>query len=79
MKTNKFLLLLNANGISYKVCKKLKGMIYKTTVILNSMSLFLPEYDITANDFNLSAYDLWPQELQLTWKEKPALKSLIGK
>ena len=25
MKRNKFLLLLNANGISYKVCKQLKG------------------------------------------------------
>ena len=25
MKSNKFLLLLNANGISYKLCKKLEG------------------------------------------------------
>ena len=34
MKTNKFLLLLNTNGISYKVCKKLKGIIKLYETIL---------------------------------------------
>ena len=40
---------------------------------------FLPECDITADDFNLGSYDLWSKEVQLSWKEKTALKKLIGK
>ena len=33
MKTNEFLLFLNTNGISYEVCKKLKGITsYSSTV-----------------------------------------------
>ena len=40
---------------------------------------FLPECDITADDFNLGSYDLWSKEIQLSWKEKPAIKKLIGK
>jgi hypothetical protein len=39
---------------------------------------FLPDFEITADDFNLSSYDLWSKEVQLSWKEKPALKKLIG-
>jgi hypothetical protein len=46
---------------------------------ISKCACVLPDCDITADDFNLTSYDLWSQEVQLSWKEKPALKRLIGK
>ena len=40
---------------------------------------FLPDCNKTADDFNLTSYDSWSQEVSLTLKEKSALKSLLGK
>ena len=83
MNTNRFILFLNANGISYNVCKRLEGetVVFKSTVDNTSITCayFLPGCDITAEEFNLESYDLWSKEIQLSWKEKPALKKLIGK
>ena len=83
MNNNSFFLLLNVNGIPYKVCKKLEGETIVFKSILDNISIVImlmcPECDITAKDFNLGSYDLWSKEIQLSWKEKPALKKLIGK
>ena len=84
MNNNSFFLLLNVNGIPYKVCKKLEGetIVFKSildNIISITIILMCPECDITAKDFNLGSYDLWSKEIQLSWKEKPALKKLIGK
>ena len=79
MSDRQFLLYLNANGIYYDVCKKLKGKIeihnvrYIVLVYLN-----LIENRITPKEFNLSSYESWSLDLNLTSIEKNALLSLLG-
>ena len=43
----------------------------------NYVYIFL-DCEVTAVEFNLSSYELWSQEVKLSWKEKPALKKLMG-
>ena len=43
----------------------------------NYVYIFL-DCEVTALEFNLSSYELWSQEVKLSWKEKPALKKLMG-
>ena len=79
MSDRQFLLYLNANGISYDVCKKLKGKV-ENTMLRYIMLLYLNliENRITAKEFNLSSYESWSLDLNLTSIEKNVLLSLLG-
>ena len=76
MSDRQFLLYLNANGIYYDVCKKLRGKIETHNVTLHYLNLI--ENRITAKEFNLSSYESWSLDLNLTSIEKNALLSLLG-
>ena len=87
--TNKqFLLYLNAHGVPYDVCKKLKGKVYPVCVYSSCLYTILiyysPEFmlfigsKVSAKEFNLSSYDSWSLDLKLTSREKKALESLLG-
>ena len=81
MNNKQFLLYLNANGIHYDVCKKLKSKYNHnkinvvTLLIMLSLSI---ENEITAKEFNLDSYKVWLLDLNLTSMEKKALLSLLG-
>ena len=81
MSNRQFLLYLNANGVHYDVCKKLKSKYNHNKInvitLLITLSLFI-ENKITAKEFNLDSYKGWLLDLNLTFMEKKALLSLLG-
>ena len=45
----------------------------------NFLSFLIPGLKITPADFNLRSYEVWSHKIELSWKDEPVLKNVVGK